>query len=142
VAVKKHPIRILVVSVAVVVATVAAVLSRRAAPLPKVTGSFSPQDVREIEQAVRHGRWEVSRDLLARRKFAKFAGVCLPDIALGRVREISPCKDQFMIVPGGSITSASGAFALSRAGFAREPVSYTLARTTIGWKVISINFPK
>ena len=135
--------RIILLAIAGAIGLVAAVsgLSRRAGPEATVQGYLRPEDVPQIQRAVRRDRWEVAKACLTSRKFKLFFGLYIPDTAFGRVREIGSLLYRTAIGLGPSITNASSrAYALSDGWYSRRSVKYALERTTNWWEVTSFGY--
>jgi hypothetical protein len=117
ISVRKHRIILIALSAGMLVA--AAIVGRcgYAAPEPKLGSFLGPKDVPEIGRAVRRGRWKMAKTCLERRELKIAFTVCIPDLFLGRVREISgirtfsPTRSALAVSGGCSYHQAS---ALSR----------------------------
>jgi hypothetical protein len=114
------------------------ILSHCTGPQARVEGNWRAEDVSQIQRAVRRDRWEVAKACLVDRNLKLFFGLCVPDTAFGRVREIGPIPDHFAIGFGASDTNPSSrAYVLSGGWYSRRSIQYGLVRTTNEWKVTS-----
>lgn len=135
---KSRRIILLAIAAATVLGAAALGLSRRVSPETTVQGCLTPEDVPEIQRAVRRDRWEVTKACFTSRNFNLFFGLCVPDDAFGRVREIGSIPDRAFIGFGASVTNTSSrAYALSGGWYSHRSVKYALERTTNGWEVTS-----
>ena len=125
----------------VVLAAVLLALNHRVGPPPVVHGYLRPEDPGQISRTVRHSRWEVTRMYAATHNFKGLFGLCIPDLALGRITEIGSLPDRTVDGFGLSLTNPSScAYALSGGWYSRKLVLYGLQRTTNGWEVLSIGY--
>src|SRR5438094_8961861 len=78
-------------------------------------------------------RWEITKACLAKHEFKWALGLCIPDTALGRVREIGSIPDHPAIGFGSSITNPSSrAYVLSGGWHSRRTVKYLSGQRTDG----------
>jgi hypothetical protein len=130
------------VSAAVIfAATTGIVLASRSGPAPIVKGYLRPEDPAQIERAIRRERWEIARGCAAKHEFKLFFGLCVPDLALGHIREVGSLPDRSADGAGRSITNWSmRAYALSGRRSSAKAVKYGLRRDTNGWEVITFGY--
>jgi hypothetical protein len=116
-------------------------LASRPARQPKIRGYLRPEDPAQIQRAVRRDRWQITRACAGKREFKLLFGLCLPDMALGRIIEIGSLPDRSIHGFGLSITNPSSrAYALSGGWYSRKSVQYGLNHTTNGWEVLSFGY--
>ena len=117
-------------------------LTSRGGPPPTVKGYLRAEDPSQIQRAIRRERWERTRACASKHEFKLFFGSCLPDLALGRVREIGSLPDRSLDGFGLSLTNPSSrAYALCGVACSRKLMKYGLQRTTNGWEVFSFGWP-
>jgi hypothetical protein len=109
---------------------------RSGLPSPTIRGRFTPEEVRQIELAVRNHRLSLLRFLVSKHRFRMAFDFCT-DVGLGSLDEIGPNISPAVRV-SRSITNSMGAYLITRG---RCPVRYELEGTTTGWKVAVVAFP-
>lgn len=113
-------------------------LVQRAGEQVKAKG-LSQEEVAQIQKAVSRGRWKVARQCVARRCFKVLIRTWIPEMTLGRVREIGPLSGTRAFGSPG-VAAPERAYAFSGGWYSRDGVRWELVRTKDGWKISSFAY--